>query len=746
MEYSTYGIIIINPIILKTLKQKKPFPFILQRGMAECGPTCLAMIFKYYGYYNIQTMLIKMTEVTTEGTNLYQLAEVAQQFGFKADCYQLDYEHLSEIKLPCIAHYDGIHFIVIYKFDKEYVWVADPAYGKDKLSKKDFLKKWSGIVLTVEPTPEIFKNKDLEEAVAAFRKERSSLYKKFYKPVFASLKKVIVEVLIATGILQLLGLAVPFFTQTIIDNVLVNQNKKLLVAILIGMCGIFITQILILYVRNILLVQLRVNFELDFFSRFFKHFISLKQKYYDSNRREDFMARFQENITIRQLVNPVVIESMIDLLFVLFYIPLLIIYNVKLGLLALFFVLLFAGFTMYYAPIMRSLVYKVFYKNLETLGDFLDSLLGIRSVKLLGIENFKFWQWKNKYKKTLNVVLASEQKGIILHSLQRSLYYLSQISVFWLGAYMSFNNEITIGQYLAFTAIFLIVMNSLNNLSLIWYNLTELWVSMGRLNDVLIQETENTSVLELSNTFSADTLSAQQLSFKYNNKGAEYVLHNINFSIQAGEHIGIVGRNGTGKTTLVKLLLNLYPEYEGQILLGNQEIRQLNPTELRKKIFLFPQDIYIFSGTIKENILYGNLNADVEQIIKATKLADLHDFVKSLHLGYNHKVGDTGGNLSGGQKLKIGFARLFLSNPDIIVLDEASSMLDIESEQIIMKNIKEYFKGKTIITIAHRMHTLKTANRIMVIDKGEIVEMGHHNTLMAQKGLYYKFMSTYVDY
>lgn len=512
------------------------------------------------------------------------------------------------------------------------------------------------------------------------------------------------------------------------------------------MCGIFVTQILILYVRNILLVQLRVNFELDFFSRFFKHFISLKQKYYDSNRREDFMARFQENITIRQLVNPTVIESIIDLLFVLFYIPILILYNVKLGLLALFFVILFSVFTIYYAPIMRSLIYKVFYKNLETLGEFLDSLLGIKVVKLLSIENFKFRQWKNKYKKILNVVLESEEKGIIVHSLQRSIFFLSQVSVFWIGAYMTFNNEITIGQYLAITAIFLIVMNSLNNLSLIWYNLAELWVSIGRLNDVLIQETENASVLELSNSFSTDKIIIQNVSFRYNEKGADYVLKNLNIEINKNEYIGIVGRNGSGKTTLVKLLLNLYPHYEGKILLGNQELRELNPATLRKKIFLFPQDIYIFNSTIKENILYGNLNANIDEIIQAAKLADLHNFVKSLHLGYNHKVGDTGGNLSGGQKLKIGFARLFLSNPDIIILDEASSMLDIESEQVIMNNIKEHFSGKTIITIAHRMQTLKNADRILVIDNGAIIETGNHSQLMQQKGLYYTFISTYIDY
>ncbi len=717
-----------------------------QRGMMECGTTCLAMIFKYYGYYNIQTLLVKLGEVTTEGTSLYRLAEVATQFGFQADAYEMGYENFSELKLPCIAHYGGDHFIVVYRVTADHVWIADPAYGKDKIAKETFIKKWNGIVLSVEPTPDIFKNKDLEETVTAFMTERKSLFAKFYKPVLSSLKKVIWEILLATAVLQALGLAIPFFTQTIIDNVLVNQNKKLLVVILIAMCGIFFTQILLLYVRNMLLVQFRVNFELDFFSRFFKHFISLRQKYYDSNRREDFMARFQENMNIRNLVSPTVIESIIDLLFVLFYIPILLFCNLKLGLLALGCVLLYAGVTVYYAPKMRALVYKVFYKNLETLGEFLDSLLGIKSIKLLSIESFKFWHWKNKYKKTLNTVLESEQKGIMLHSLQRSIYFFSQVAIFWVGAYMTFNNEITIGQYLSLTAIFVIVLNSLFNLSGIWYNLTELWVSLGRLNDVLIQETENTSVVQLADNFNTDKIVAKNLSFRYSEKNAHYILNGVNFEINRGEHIGIVGRNGTGKTTLVKLLMNLYPEYTGEIFYGTYEMKEINPLVLRKKVFLFPQDIYIFNGTITENIMCANLNASMEDVVKAAKLADLHDFVKAQYMGYNHKVGDTGSNLSGGQKLKIGFARLFLSNPDIIILDEASSMLDIESEKRILQNVKAHFNGKTLITIAHRMQTLKSADRIWVIDNNKIAEDGKHDVLMAQKGLYHQFINTYIDF
>jgi ATP-binding cassette subfamily B protein len=419
--------------------------------------------------------------------------------------------------------------------------------------------------------------------------------------------------------------------------------------------------------------------------------------------------------------------------------------NLRLGGIALGFVLAYAAVTAIYTPVMRSLAQKVFHRNMETLGAFLDVLLGIRSVKLLAIEGFKFGQWRSKYKRTLNIVTQAERKSILMHSIQRSLYFLSQLTIFWTGGYMCFNNEISIGQYLAITSIFLMVLSSLFGLSGIWTNLTELWVGIGRLNEVLIQETENAGQLRLGQHVDTEMVSIRNLAFRYSG-AAGFVLQNVNLDIPQGAHIGIVGRNGSGKTTLVKLLLNLYPEYEGEIRYGAAELRELHPASLRQKVFLFPQDIYIFNGTISENIRYGNLNAGTEAIIRAAKLAELHDFIRSQHLGYNTRVGDMGTNLSGGQRLKIGFARLFLSDPGIIILDEASSLLDVESEREILRNIRTHFAGRTLISIAHRMNTLRQADTIWVIDAGTVAEQGRHDELLHSGGLYAQFMKTYVDF
>jgi ABC-type bacteriocin/lantibiotic exporter with double-glycine peptidase domain len=729
------------------MRRSKSFPFIKQSGMMECGPACLAMIFKSYGYYNITGLISQMTETTTEGTSLFHLGEVAEQFGFHTEAYEMTFDNFKDVSLPAIIHWEGNHFMVVYKVSPTHVWIANPAYGKDKMTREEFVSNWNGIILTVEPTPEIFKNKDLEDAVQEYRKRRKGIYGNFYRPALIALRPVIMRILLATALLQVLGLAVPFFMQSIVDHALVNQNHRLLMVILWGMLAVFLMQALFLYVRNILLVHFRANFEMDFFSRFFRHFTSLKQAYYDANKREDFMYRFQENIKLRQLVNPGVIESIVDLAFVMIYIPVLILYNIKLGLIALTFVAIYLVMSAWFTPRIISLVQKVYYRNVETLGAFLDTLLGMQTVKLLSVENHMFTQWKNKYRRALNISIDAEKKGIVLHTLQRSIYYISHIVVLWVGAYMTLRQEITIGQYLAITAIFLVVINSLNSLSAIFYNLTELTVSLQRLNDVLVQKTEEKGLLDKVHSFPNSTIELRDVSFSYHPMQGDQVLHKINLVIKKGEHIGIAGRNGSGKTTLAKLLLYLYPQYEGDIRIGGLNIRDVNVSALRKKIFLFPQEVYLFNATILENIRFGNMNATTEDIIKAAELADLHEFIHQLHLGYNYKIGDIGASLSGGQRLKIGFARLFLSHPDVIILDEASSMLDVETERRIMMNVKKHFTEATIISIAHRMNTLRAADRIFVMEQGTIAEEGPHEKLMeVEDGIYAGFMKTYVSY
>ncbi len=724
-----------------------PFPFIRQVGMMECGPTCLAMILKHYGYHNITRSIVQLCETNLDGTSLQEISQVAESFGFKTEAYELDDDkYLHEITLPCIAHYEGYHFVVIYKVDKNNVWVADPAFGKVKYTKSEFKKHWNGIVLLIEPQPAMGPNKDLEELLVENKRKEKSLFAKYYRPVMVNNRRTIFRVLLANVLLQLLMLGLPFLTQAIIDQVLTNKNYRLLIGILAAMVLIFATQVGITYIRNIFLLKLRLDFEYDFFSKFFRHFVSLTQPYYDRTKREDFINRFQQNVQIRELANPMLLQGVMDFALSVLYLPFFFLYDARLAFMASGFILLYVLIVVWFTPRIFSLMNHVFYKNMVALGKFLDTLLGIQTVKLLSLEQLKYDEWRREYRYTLNSAMAAEHQTLNLVALQRAIFFFSQICVFWWGAYMVFNNTLTIGQYVSFTAIFMLVMGNMNNFGLVWVIVTNISVSLNKINHIFLQDTEDSDPLTKTGSINTDTVSFQQVNFKYHPAQELPVLNQFSLDIKAGEKLGIVGRNGAGKTTFAKLMLGLYQDFEGKLLLGNTDIRQLNPHHVRKRIFLFPQQVYIFQGTIKENIAYGNPGASMEQIMEAAKLADLHDFIKSQYLGYNQVIGEFGSGLSGGQILKLGFCRLFLSNPDIIILDEASSMLDLETERKILQNLQRHFSEKTIISIAHRLHTLRNSDRLIVIEQGQVAEQGTHEHLMAANGIYAQLMSQYVNY
>lgn len=723
------------------------FPHVEQGAGMDCGPTCLAMIFRHHGAEDVRHLLTQLSEVTTEGTSLYDLMEVAESFGFKAEGYELDYPYLQQIQLPCVAHYEGQHFVVVYEATDTHVRVADPAFGKARYTRDEFTNKWSGVALELKPTEAFRQNTELREAVRQHQQKKSSVFRQLYLPILKEGKRVLGEIFLFSLVLELVGLVLPLFTQTMLDHVLVNQNQKLLVGILAGLMLVFVVQVVLTYARSMLLMHYRFRFETDFMGKFFERLLSLTQKYYDSRKREEFMARFQEGIGIRQLTNPLIVQQFLDVVFMLIYFPILFGFNAQLGGIALGCFAAYAFTTTYFVPVVKHLRSKVYHKNQASLGGFLDAVLGIKTVKLLSLERYKLARWKQLHRESINSVMADEQKQILINSVQRLIFIFSQIAVYWVGAYEIFTGKLTIGQYMAFTAIFMMLMNSVNSVSTLWMLVTQLSVSFEKVAEVFLEDGEKSDVQRQTTRFDAPTIRFQNVSFRYQQKDTRYVLRNLNCEIRRGERIGIVGRNGTGKSTFVKLLMNLYPDYEGQIWCGDTELRDVHPKALRKHVHLFPQDTYVFNDTLKENIRCANLSASMERIAEAAELADLHGFVKSNHLGYNHMVGNFGGNLSGGQVLKIGFARLFVADdPDVVILDEASSALDVETERRILDNVYERFKGKTIISIAHRLNTLKNVDRILVFDGGTIAEQGNHEELVDKQGIYYDFIRTYVDF
>jgi len=727
-------------------KTKKEVPFIQQRDSSECGSVCLAMIFSYYGLKGANKILREMSNVSSFGTNLLALSETAKKFGFKTEGLKTSYKRLQEIEKPLIAHFEGNHFVVITNVNQETINIADPASGKLELEKEEFLSKWNGIVLKLTPTDNLFKDDNLVEFVKNNKQKEKFVVKEFYLSVLKPFKQHLIEIGIASFFISTLALALPFFTQAIIDKALTYQDSTLLIIFLSAMLFLFLIQTVLTYSRNMLISHFRTVLEFDFFSTFFNHFIHLKQQYFDTRRKEDFIQRFQENIKIRNFFSSSVIQSFIDTLFIANFLIVLFFYNINLALLSLLFVSIFIIITAVYTPKLKHMENSVFNENLKAMGSFIDTLNTMETVKTLNAQQVKFWEWQSKSRKALNSALKTEKTYIKLSSMQKTLIRFSQIVIYWIGAWNVFNKQLTIGQYIAFVTIYSLITSAIKNISNLWFMMTKVSVSFNKLNDVLIEEKEENPLSININTLEKPDITIKNLFFRYNRSSKHYNLKNINLHIKYGEHIGIAGRNGSGKSTLVKLLLNLYNHYEGEIYINDTEIRQIPLSILRKKIFLFSQETSLFAGSIKDNILIANPNASEEKLIEAGKLADLHKTVQKLYLGYNHYTGENGNTLSGGQKVKIAFARLFISNPDIIILDEAGSALDMEAEKKITDNLNEKFKNKTIITIAHRLHTLQNADKIIFLKEGEIAEQGSHEELVAKKENYYNMIKNHISY
>lgn len=727
-------------------RPKKPFPILRQTGMMECGTTSLAMVFKYYGYYDIKRFLAEYAEVNKEGIDLYTLAQIAQKFGFDADGYQMGYEHIAQVSLPFIAHFDGNHFVVVYKATDKKVWVADPANGKHVYLKKEFEEKWNGIGLVLEPTPEIFKHSELTELVEAQRAKEKSLAKRFYLSSLETSKKNLAFVLIGSLFIMAGELTIPIFTQTIIDKVLVNKDVKMLYIILFGIGSLTIANILLMHGRDLILTQFRVNFERTFFSKFFLHFVRLKMSYFDRFKREDLINRFQENLKLREIITPATLGAILDFLFSFLLIIILINYNALLGYSTLIFFGLFIVLTSLMNPKLMRLDEQAFQESMKSMGMFLDTLLGVQATRLLGIEYIKYQKWRNQYTKSLNREIKITRTYLNYTLMIMSIWFAGQVFVYWYGAYLIFDGSLSIGSYVAFTAIFMRLFMTVARTVNLQFMFVRLRLSYNKLNDVLSQPEIDLKEDGTRLPPSPIGISIKNLTFKYLRNNQFNTLESINLEIPPGSFVGVVGRNGSGKSTLIKLISRLYDEYSGDIFLSDKDIKTISEASLRRRMGVIPQDVFVFDGTIRENIQLANPQATEEQLLAAIEKADFMDYIRSQYLGLNTHIGENGTKLSGGEQLKLAFTRLFVSDPELIILDEASSALDVETEKRIMENVHEQFGSKTIISIAHRLYTLKNCDTIFVIDKGQLVEEGNHQQLMDNQGLYAEFISNYVSF
>jgi ATP-binding cassette, subfamily B, bacterial HlyB/CyaB len=709
----------------------KRFALVEQAEEMDCGAACLAMLCRHYGLQVTLGKLRELANVTTQGATLDSLARASETLGFSARGVQCTFDALQGFELPFIVHWEGYHYVIVYGVSARDVWVADPAIGFRKLSVEEFERGWSGTCLVFTPGQDM--------AVAEVARSPWLRFVAYLRPY----RTILLHLFLATFVIQVLGIVPPLIIQNILDGVIVHQNVSLLHLLIAGLIISNVFSQLMATVRAYLANYMVRNLDFTMMAGFFKHTMSLPYSFFAKRKTGDIMARFQENQTIRSFLTESTVTTMLNLLMVFIYFTILFVYNVKLTLILIAFVIPIIGLTVVTTPRIKQFAREVFNASTDAHAFLMEALGGVETIKGMGSERPVRLKWEKKYVKALDTQYRAQQFNILAGLASQLLNAGTTIAILWAGASLVLDHELSIGQLIAFNALMGSVLAPLMGLVGLWSRLADAGVAMERLGDVLDIEPEQKPSDAASRVVLPDLqgdLRLENVFFRYGGPDTEYVLENISIDIRRGELVAIVGRSGSGKTTLAKLLVGFYAPTDGKILVDGYEMSVIDKDYYRGQVGYVMQSNLLFSGTISENIASGDESPDRRRIEQVAKMADAHAFISKMPLGYEQVVGERGVGLSGGQVQRLCIARALYHDPRLLVFDEATSALDTQSESNIIGNMHDILAGRTAVIIAHRLSTIMRADKIVVLYEGGIAEQGRHDELLARRGMYYELV------
>ena len=722
------------PRPIKRRGRWKTYPFIAQQSSSDCGAACLTMISRYWGKRLSLNFLREIIGIGRSGASLKSLATAAESIGYHARPVRASLSRIAEQQDPWIAHWQGDHYVVVYRVRENKVLIADPAQGKLELSSLEFVTCWTGYALLLEPT------ENLDQAPT----EKRSLTR-FFK-LLLPYRSIGLTVIIASILIQVLGLVSPLFTQIILDQVVVNKSQSTLNVLVIGMLMFGSLGIGLSSIRSYLLSYLANRLDLTMISGFVNHALNLPLKFFESRRVGDIITRVQENQKIQQFLIQNLLLTWLDFLTGFIYLGLMLYYNWQLTALILLLIPPIVLLTLAATPLLKKVSRERFNATADQNSSLVEMMTGISTVKAVTAEKDLRWRWEELLTHQLNIRFKGQKLAINLGLLSGLVNSIGGGLLLWYGANLVIQDQLTIGQYVAFNMMKGYIINPVMALVGLWDELQEVLISVERLNDVFettSEESQRSSKIILPKL--EGNLVLDNVTFRYEQEEEANILQNISLEVKAGQTVAIVGRSGSGKTTLVKLIQGLYQPINGQIAVDGHNLKHVALKSLRSQMGVVPQDCFLFSGTILENITLYRTEFTLEEAIASAKLAEAHAFIQSLPLGYNTKVGERGDSLSGGQRQRIAIARAFLGDPPILILDEATSSLDTESERRFQENLTRLSRQRTTFIIAHRLSTVRNADCIIVLDRGMIVEQGAHEELIAQQGLYYQLAKQQIN-
>jgi HlyB family type I secretion system ABC transporter len=708
-------------------QRTRQYPFFEQQSATDCGVACLVMIGRYWGKQFGINQLRGVANVDRSGSTLRGLIAAAESVGFNTRPIKATLEGLAEQKLPAIAHWEGKHYVVVYEVGRRRIEIADPAIGRRSLTPEEFNAGWTGYTLLVQPT--------------AFLKDAPESKQDFWR--FLELIKphrlILFEVLIASILTQVFGLFTPIFTQLLLDRVIVQRSPTTLLTVGLGLILFSLFSIIMTSLRRYLLYHTANRIDLSMAVGFITHTFRLPLNYFDTRYVGDITSRVQENRTIRRFLSGDALTTLLDLLTVVVYASLMFFYSWKMSLLAFIVIPILTIITLVATPFLQRVSREIF-NTKTTEGSYLiEALSGISTIKSMGIERTARWKWEGLFNKSIKTNFSGQMIREKLRLSTTLVETLVTRSIFLYGVWLVIQDQLSVGQLVAFNMLLSTVINPFQRLIALWNDFQEVLIAMERLNDVIDtapEEDLQAMVLPSISTIRGH-IRFEKVTFRYNAENEKNTLENLSFEVLPGQTVAIVGRSGSGKTTVSKLVLGLYPATEGRILIDGQDVNSIAKRSLRQQVGVVDQDTFLFGGSIRENISIAHPNAPISAIIAAARQAGADSFINDLPMKYDTQIGEGGGLLSGGQRQRLAIARALLGNPRLLILDEATSSLDAESERIIQNNLSTILAHRTTLIIAHRLSTVRNADLILVMDQGVLVESGTHRELMAKRGQYF---------
>jgi ATP-binding cassette, subfamily B, bacterial len=723
------------------------FPFVKQPDGMDCGPACLKMIAAFYKVnFSLET-LRRRCYITREGVSFLGLSEAADSIGFRTIGVKVPLEMLEEnVPMPCIVYWRQKHFIVVYRIGKGKVWVADPAVGLVKYSFEEFSKNWAstvqegkpaGLVLIIEPTPSLYDKESEKEATSGFR---------FLFRYFRLYKKYLFQLILGLFFGSCIQLVIPFLTQSIVDIGLNNNDIGFIYLVLFAQLALVFGRMSVEFIRSWLLLHIGSRVNVAVISGFLQKLMALPVAFFDTKLTGDILQRIDDNYRIEEFLTSASLNILFSFFNLIVFGIVLAIFNIKILLLFIAGSVLYIGWVSLFMKSRARLDHERFKKMSQSGSKLINIVNGMQEIKLTQSEMSMRWDWE----KLQASLFGMKVKSLSLMQYQSAgatvINEITNVVITLIAATSVIKGSMTLGMMLAVQFIIGQLNVPVSQIIGFFRMAQDAKMSLDRLAEVHHMDDEEAEPeMKVRKLPDRKDIYINNLSFQYEGPRSPFALKDVDLFVEENKITAIVGTSGSGKTTLLKMLLGFYQPVTGEILIGDTRLTNLSLKVWREKVGAVMQDGFIFADTIAFNIAPVTQEIDTERLVYAADIANIRSFIESLPLGYNTKIGASGHGLSEGQKQRLLIARVIYKNPDIIVFDEATNSLDANNEKAIVENLAGFFEGKTVVVVAHRLSTVKNADKIVVLDDGRIIETGTHEELILKRGAYYNLVKNQLD-